>query len=142
MGRWSEYGSPFKPTNHGYNEDDDTENKARLRAGLNRWFLKNKIQDTQEYKDSRSLSGVFGIYVGPVAGYLFGKFYCDAFTSPKSKYLPKFIKIVAVLSGYKYGTMQAERDNLKYMYKNFASFPVEIQDALKSNDARYLRNLD
>ena len=51
------------------------------------------------------------------------------------------IKIVTVIAGYKYGTMQRDRDMLKYMYKNFASFPKEIQDALKSNDARYVRHL-
>ena len=38
MGRWSEYGSPFKPTNHGFNEDADEENKKRLKAALNNWW--------------------------------------------------------------------------------------------------------
>ena len=69
----------------------------------------------------------------------FGKFYCDAFTSPKSRYLPKLLIALSTSFGIKYGMWARSRAEFRFATRNFKLFPQEIKDGLASGDSRYLR---
>jgi len=137
MTRTSEYGSPFRNKDSGVDETKDKVNIQRLNTGFKNFVAQNKGNFDTSAADSIPVK--YGMYYGPAAGYIFGKFFCDAFTSPKSRYVPKMIKLLCVGFGYKYAVNTQGRANFITTCKNFANFPTDVQNALMTGDSRFLR---
>ncbi|KRX01903.1 hypothetical protein PPERSA_05742 [Pseudocohnilembus persalinus] len=135
------YGSPFQNTNSGIVQND-RENKKRLQQGLSNWWkstaqdeeFRNQIQNSF---DSNFVSSAK--WAAPLAGLALGKFYTDAFCSPRYFYFRYFMMALFTLGGYKYASTLQEKQQYSFWTKNYPVFPKEIQDAIRSNDARYIR---
>lgn len=135
--RFESYGSPFRNQESGTPEDD-VENNDRFNRAMDHYLkeyrLKNNIPEPNLYDTKASL-------IMPVPLAIFGWSLLRIYTRPSSVYL-RFFAVIGLLNlGWFLGVKHERREFHKFQLRHFKNFDKNVQDALQSGDARYLRHI-
>lgn len=158
------YGSPFKNLDAGRYEMRDCENTQRIKRAMRNYLAsegnphngttfntsrgqrrRQVVQVTlrvaqhgPRYDGGRPAHRCHGISC-VLYGTQIGKFLADAFLSPTARYAPKFMMLLGAFQGYRIYTDVCSWYATNFVLMNYARFPTEIQDALRTHDSRYAR---
>ena len=140
------FGSPFRNVRSGLAEDDE-ENNKRFKRGIDAYVkqFKSKFESSPLLGDHElDQPDVFTDYahmtfpaVLGISSYVFLRIY----TSPSSFFIRKLGVSFFVLAGVYLGLRHQIKKNNIFMLRHFHMFSKDVQYALKSGDARYLRHI-
>lgn len=97
------FGSPFYNTGAG-RTPFDWKNKRRLRLGMRNWWKSLEPEEKKKYNAFIGYDKVgYARIGGPILGLALGKFFTDAYCSPRFFYFRFFMMFLFTCIGYKYG---------------------------------------